>query len=53
MRNEMRAARGKSTGPRTAEGFDLCQRANWKHGKYSRKRWRTEAYGSCWSRARV
>ena len=26
---------GASTGPRTAEGLERCQKANWKHGEYS------------------
>jgi hypothetical protein len=26
---------GASTGPRTAEGRQRCQRANWRNGKYS------------------
>jgi hypothetical protein len=25
---------GKSTGPRTAEGWERCRKANWKHGRY-------------------
>ena len=28
-------ARGRSTGPRTAEGLARSQRARWKHGLYS------------------
>ena len=26
---------GASTGPRTPQGLERCQRANWKHGRYS------------------
>jgi hypothetical protein len=28
---------GKSTGPRTAEGFERCRKANWKHGRYCKE----------------
>ena len=32
-----RLHRGKSTGPRTAEGLARCRTANWKHGMYSKE----------------
>ncbi len=38
MRNgRCRMHGGLSTGPRTAEGLKRSQRANWKHGVYSRE----------------
>ncbi len=35
---------GPSTGPRTPEGQERSRKANWKHGRYSRKYLAEEAY---------
>ena len=35
---------GPSTGPRTPEGQERSRKANWRHGRYSRKYLAEEAY---------
>ena len=39
---------GPSTGPRTPEGQERSRKANWKHGRYSRKYLAEEAYYRAW-----
>ncbi len=39
---------GPSTGPRTPKGQERSRKANWKHGRYSRKYLAEEAYYRAW-----